>query len=969
MTDDTFDLEERAEEIFGDACEVAEEERVAWVDAACGDDAALRNRVAELLRAHAAAEGFLDTPPLVEMSGDSAHRPHETLGDFELVRELGRGGMGIVWEARQLSLDRRVALKLLNAHTASSSLARFRSEAEAGARIRHPGIAAVYAVGEHDGTAFIAQELVPGNRSLADRIDRLRRQRQISPRDYRQIAEVFLAVAHALDAAHRAGVVHRDVKPANILLAPDGQPKLVDFGLARLEGKLSLSRTGTIAGTPFYMSPEQVHGRRTKIGPRTDVYSCGATLYEALTMRRPFEGDTGQVVMRKILDEDPPDPRTLRSRVPRDLAVICRKAMEKAPARRYATAAALAEDLRRFLDDEPIHARPPSRLVRAGKWVRRNAVLTSAGAVFLVAFVAVLWLFAQNRAALRVGNEALAEARGQRLLAHSGSALPEDPALALLLAVEGAKLAPGLEANNRLLDGLARNHELRTFVGHEDSVTDARFFPNGRGVITSSLDGTVRIWDAESGTERAVFREHGGAVLSVDVSPGGARIVSGDLEGTALLWTAATGGDVCALQGHTEAVTSVRFHPRGSRVATSSADGTARIWNAEDGALLGILQDPTPPDPKSPLGAGGHALLHAEFSPDGVHLAAARHDGAVLLWDVDSGEVTTRITGNRMTTDWVAFHPHGTQVITASRDAFVRAWDVETGKETGFELPHPNVIGAAAFDAGGEQIISGGGVNNFFEQGKPAVYLWSTRTGEVIRELRGHGATIRAVTFDAAGERALSCSSDGTARLWDTSPRTPEGRLRIPLGLVTRTEWGPKGKRLVVVPLRQDERGAYVCDAAGDAMQSQLNVGRAKVNSARFRADGERIVSGCADGAARIWHPETGGVMFVLRPEAEDVLYADFSPDGRHVITADSFAATATVFDAETGEVIEVLRGHEGQVSYAVFSPDGRLAMTVSGHDETVRLWDTADWTESLVIETGTTDMLFTWPTPMASAA
>ncbi len=335
------------------------------------------------------------------------------LGDFRLLRELGRGGMGVVWEAEQLSLGRKVALKVLYPHLGLSPVwtERFQREAQLAARLSHPGIVAVHAVGEEDGTPYIAQELVPGGRTLADRLQEMRAREAggaALPGDrFRDMAEVFAAAAEALHAAHGEGIVHRDVKPGNILLH-GGAPRIADFGLARLEQDLGLSRTGELLGTPFYMSPEQVAARRLPVDARADVFSLGASLYEALTLRLPFDGDTREQVIGKILLDDPPDPRKLRSRVPRDLAMVCLKALEKTPGRRYASMAEFAADLRRFLSGESVLAKPPGPAARAGKWLRRHPTLTAAGAVALAAFVGLAALFADARAARE---EAETEAR------------------------------------------------------------------------------------------------------------------------------------------------------------------------------------------------------------------------------------------------------------------------------------------------------------------------------------------------------------------------------------------------------------------------------------------------------------------------------------------------------------------------------------------------------------------------------
>ncbi len=344
--------------------------------------------------------------------------PDQELGDFVLRRELGRGGMGVVWEAEQRSLGRPVALKLLAQGRLMHEGARerFVREAQAGGRISHEGIVAVHAVGEAEGLLFIAQELVPGGRTLASWIDELRRLPRLPEDHHRRVAELFMAIAEALAAAHAAGVLHRDVKPSNILLDADGRPRLCDFGLALLDDAPGLSRTGDYMGTPFYMAPEQVKGGA--VDARADVFSLGATFYECLTLARPFRGETGREVMQSILVDDPPDPRRLRASIPRDLAAIALAALHKRAERRYADAAAVANDLRRYLGHQAISVRPPGLLARAARWSRRHPAAAATLALGSVAIVGLLLMlgvaFEARGRAQRGESSARAELRLQQ---------------------------------------------------------------------------------------------------------------------------------------------------------------------------------------------------------------------------------------------------------------------------------------------------------------------------------------------------------------------------------------------------------------------------------------------------------------------------------------------------------------------------------------------------------------------------
>ena len=341
-----------------------------------------------------------------------------TLGDFRIVREIGRGGMGVVYEAEQLSLARRVALKVLPAHVTldERAVGRFEREAKAAARLRHPGIVEIYAVGEDAGTHFFAMELVEGTplnivieRMRKEGFDVLRASRPPTPSSHPSIApatsrpttttsttaawnksyietvvKLVASVADALDYAHREGIIHRDVKPSNILLRADGSPALMDFGIAREQGLPSVTQTGEFAGTPHYVSPEQAMSTRMKLDHRTDVFSLGVTLYELLTLERPFPGDDPREVLGRIITKEPIDPQKLNPRLAPDLATIVLKALEKDPDRRYATAGAMANDLRAFLEYRPIAAKRASISIRIRRWAKREPAKASLVFVLLL---------------------------------------------------------------------------------------------------------------------------------------------------------------------------------------------------------------------------------------------------------------------------------------------------------------------------------------------------------------------------------------------------------------------------------------------------------------------------------------------------------------------------------------------------------------------------------------------------------
>jgi formylglycine-generating enzyme required for sulfatase activity/predicted Ser/Thr protein kinase len=393
--------EEKIEELFHAALERPPAERNSFLDEACADDGELRAEVGSLLGARERASDFPDKPawaPLVnpgEKEGrESAHPepesglPFERLGEFRLLARIGEGGMGVVYRAVQESLDRQVCVKVIRSDRIGSfeAEARFGREIEAVSSLRHPGIVSVYGSGEELGVRWFAMELVPG--AGLDELLRDARRKEKHP-TVEQIATWIRDAARALDCAHGAGIVHRDVKPSNIRVTPDGRAMLLDFGVARHVNLSTLTLTGEFRGTPHYASPEQIKGSRAGIDARTDIYSLGVTLYEAAAGRLPFEGETTEQIFHQILDREPVPPRRLNPAIPRDLETVIMKAVEKEPERRYRRMANFADDLQRILDGKTILAKPAGFATRTWKRIRRNPVVSGAVAVALIALTAL----------------------------------------------------------------------------------------------------------------------------------------------------------------------------------------------------------------------------------------------------------------------------------------------------------------------------------------------------------------------------------------------------------------------------------------------------------------------------------------------------------------------------------------------------------------------------------------------------
>jgi tetratricopeptide (TPR) repeat protein len=414
---------------------------------------------------------------------------------YEILGELGRGGMGVVYKARQVSLKRFVALKMILAgsHAGADQRARFRTEAEAVARLQHPNIVQVYEVGEYDGLPFLALEFVDGA-SLARRLGG-------TPLPPRTAAELVERLAHAVHAAHQAGIVHRDLKPGNVLLAEDGTPKVTDFGLAKQTDAEGVTASTAILGTPSYMAPEQAEGKARQVGPLADVYALGAILYETLTGRAPFRGATLVETLGMVRTREPVPPSQVRRPVPHDLETICLKCLQKEPAKRYPSAFALAEDLRRFLNGEPVAARPIGRAERLWRLCRRNPVVSGLSAALLLLLVVgfvgmtLLWWDAERQRVAAVEAQGRAEnlaalADDRKTFAEKQTKLAEGEAdKARREASKANQTAQVLTGMFEAADPLGLNGVLLLKPRAGEALTAREILDRGAKMVARDLDG------------------------------------------------------------------------------------------------------------------------------------------------------------------------------------------------------------------------------------------------------------------------------------------------------------------------------------------------------------------------------------------------------------------------------------------------------------------------------------------------
>jgi WD40 repeat protein/serine/threonine protein kinase len=871
------------------------------------------------------------------------------LRGYDILRELGRGGMGVVYLAQDVRLKRLVALKLVLAgpRADSENAARFRAEAEAVARLHHPHIVQIYEIGEHAGQQYISFEYVDGG-TLEDKLNGL-------PQPTVAAAEFVETLARAVHYAHQKGIVHRDLKPANILLAAEARretqieeknqaqaidptpnggtvrsppicvslrasaAKIADFGLARpLDADARLTRTGTIMGTPGYMAPEQAAGDPRQIGPAVDIYALGAILYEMLTGEVLFPGASFLETLERVRNEEPMPPRRVQPRIPRDLETICLKCLQKEPRRRYLSAHALAEDLRRFRAGEPILARPVGPLERTWRWCRRKPVLAALSAALVLAVtggftgVTLKWREAEQQRAYAEYAQLVAEEKQQqadtarrevqqfsaRLVLERGLNLCKQSELGpgLLWLARGLELVPADDAElqqalRSLLGGWsAPLHSQRAVFLHEKHVLQVAFSPDGQVVATACSDGTAWLWKGGPHTQPGLLRgevevptlgqpltpplRHGGEITALAFSPDGRRVATASALGTARLWDVATGSPIGSPLVHQDKVLAIAFSPLGDTLVTASADRTARLWDAVTGQPRGIV-----------LRHEGRVRTVA-FSPDGKWIATGGGDWTVRLWQAQSGSSVCAPLRHEGEVRKVLFSSDGQTVLSGGNDGTARLWDAATGKPRCPPLPHPRSIGALAMSPDGKLVLTG--------CDDKAARLWETSTGNHRSPSLLHQGHVNVVAFSPDGQTVLTGSDDGTVQLWDTAT----GRL------------------------------------LGQALRHQDDV-----TAAAFSPDGRLVLTGAEDGTARLWAIGTGRpVGQPVGAQQPHVRAAVFRPDGQVFLSA---SRTARLCDLATGRVLmEVTHPQEG-IGAVALSPDGRLAAT-GGYDRTARLWDLA---------------------------
>ena len=890
--------------------------------------------------------------PLSVISAEGGGRTPKTgFGDYELLEEIAHGGMGVVYRARQKSLNRIVAVKmvLFGQFAGKTAFDRFRAEAQTVASLQHPNIVAIHEIGETDGQPYFSMDYVAG-RNLADLVrDR--------PLLARQAAGYVCKIAQAVQYAHTQGVLHRDLKPANVLIDESDEPRITDFGLARqMAGDSELTLTGQVIGSPNFMPPEQGAGKQVKLGPASDVYGLGAVLYCLLTARPPFVAETFEATLAQVLNTEPVAPRQLNPGIPRDLETLCLKCLEKDPERRCASAGELADELDRFLKGEPIHARPLGPADKLWRWCRRKPVLAALAAAVL-ALAAISTTTAVRMTVAQGGREReLYRANIQLADAHIQKG-DIDQALESLLQCpprlrhwEWGYLVGECHREVLALDQ-ARAPLTNVVFGPTPPEWNCGFSLDGRRVGTIHPSGIAQVWELPSGKPVWSLR------LTNEIVAG--MVWLADWSGVALarsntveIIPLASSTRRLKLDGHAHQIRRLAVSPVGQRVAALAADNTLRIWDSASGQPLAVF----------PVIAGGQRLF---FTGDGRRLVVAAQEQAAA-YDVDTGEVLVRMAGgvedavavlpdpeaerfvtvsggarlighrfqlrttNGLVRDLgflpnpkfreVVFSPDRRSFCTSGTEATAAVRDSQTGDVI---MTIPGRVNSGTFSPDGQRLATRGGTS--------VIQIWDLAKRRELLKLKGHREAVHDVAFSPDGRLLASVSKDGSVKVWSALPgREIFDCTGLPWGL----SYTPDSRRLAY---------AFLPDwiAIRDTQSGRLDASLRRLHrvclTVAFRPDGRQLATSDGFGETAIWEVETGRLLRVLRGHGHGIDRVLYSRDGRRLITG-SYDGTVRLWDPDSGQQLRVLARVPNLVDSLDLSPDGRRIVVADG--EVGRVWN-----------------------------
>ncbi len=912
---------------------------------------------------------------------------------YHLVAKHARGGFGEVWRAADSVLNRDIAIKRLAPALASEAeyRRRFAEEARITGQLEHPGVVPVYdlvdAGSEHP--YYVMRFL--GGTTMADAVHRFH-QAHPAP-SFRSVAGLrlltaFLTIAKTIQFAHARGVIHRDLKPQNVMLGDFGETIILDWGLAKylsadrpIKGTLQAgdgdpagnrqtdehvqTMAGAVMGTPAYMSPEQFAGRTGLVDQRSDIYGLGAILYETLTGRPPH-GEAAHLAKSRGPVRR---PRALAASIPRSLEAICLKSLAPDQADRYQEVAAMTRDLELYLADEPVSVLRESWPARLARYARRHRNLMATGGLVglsvLLALAGILAVVVKSNRDLGLAQAetaaALVEAEDHLYLQRLVTAHQEFMENHNVVQAEALlDLCPPSRRQWEwhFVKGLCDRDQPGVLRGHQGRVQSVAVSPDDRLAASVDDEGTVIVWDIEQ-AERRWRGSHQPAASCLAFAPDGRQLVTGgrdaDGRGNVKIWDVASGELLRQHVVHGRAVTALAFAPDGRRLATAGADETVTVWDAATGQLERTLR--------------GHAgaVLAVAFAPDSGRLASGGQDTVVRTWDLDTGDPVREFAGHTAPVTAVAFNMANGQLASASQDSTIRLWPSDAMDGVRVLTGHREAVECLAFSDDGRKLASAG-----FDA---SIRVWDLERPDTARVLRGHESHIRGVAMRADAGLLFSAADDFTVRLWDIE-RSPAATFAgqmvafSPTGRRFATADVTSGRRSVVrlwEPESHQERLRLATDARVTGLvysQDGRHLATAETNGAiairdaydgtvveridcgtlplglALSPDNRQVIAGDPAGVVRIWNRESNAPPRIIRAHADRIAATAFSPDALTIATA-SVDGTGKLFDARTGEEQALLRGHHKALTQVVFSPDGTRVAT-SSFDGTIRLWNRA---------------------------